>query len=235
MRVEFRPRSKRTAFCILTLLQVTIKKRMHSPSKCTWNKLCKEKKKKHQFFLLSLSAQLTFETEKDVIKKCMLTHVNLKNINAITQLTIWVINQGRRSRSTRRKRRAMRKAWLIPCTEMCITWEARKARRTRAPNSMISNLSARNSERRTALTSSAHNAGVQVALRRVKPRSLEPTSFHTTSAASRAEALDRGAGFATNRFPGADILLHARTLTRKYKRADLMWARLRMVALCIIV
>ncbi|TSK38478.1 hypothetical protein Baya_2894 [Bagarius yarrelli] len=48
-------------------------------------------------------------------------------------------------------------------------------------------------EKRAALTSSAHNDGVQVALRIVKPRSLEPTSFHTTSAASRAEALDRGA------------------------------------------
>lgn len=104
------------------------------------------------------------------------------------------------------------------CTEMGFTWEARKATRTRAPNSIISNRSERNSERRAALASSAHNAGVQVALRRVKPRSLEPTSFHTTSAASRAEALDRGARSATNSFPGADILLHARSLPRTYKR-----------------
>lgn len=81
---------------------------------------------------------------------------------------------------------------------------------------MISNRLARNSEKRAALASSAHNAGVQVALRRVEPRSLERTSFHTTSAASRAEALDRGARSATNRFTGADILLHAQIYKRVF-------------------
>lgn len=143
-------------------------------------------------------------------------------LSKIKCLTMWVTNQGWRSRSSRRR------AEIIPCTEMCFTWEARKATRTRAPNSMISNRSARNSERRTALTSSAHNAGVQVALRRVKPRSLEPTSFHTTSTASRAEALDRGVRSATNRFTGAGILLHARSPTRK------KWARLQKNVLFII-
>lgn len=167
-----------------------------------------------------LSHCTTHAWHKNVIKRCMITHTirqsgNKSTINARTQLIIWAANQGQRSKSTRRR---AAKSPIIPCTKMCFTWKARKATRTRAPNSMISNRSERNSERRAALASFAHNAGVQVALRRVKPRSLEPTSFHTTSAASRAEALDRGARYATNRFTGADILLHARTLTSEYKR-----------------